>query len=299
AFLLVLLLATPWVIWKSMQFNARMTSFRNVRLSFDGALQDVYRYVLMIPLIPALTGVLAGIVFYFVTGSQDPGMYVALAVIALVTTYLLVPYIQKAFTAYYIGNHRYGQGMLEVGLSTKRYYLIYLGLFVWSILIFAAIAVAAGVGMFFSGMNIMALAPAAEGGELPQMALLPFVIATVFMYLAMLVAGVWIRAYLKAKIRNHVLNNMRLDHIAHFESSITTGRLFRFYLVNILLMICTLGLAWPWIKVRTARLMAGTTEARLTGSLDQYVSLQQSRQSALGDEIGEAFDIDANLDLAF
>jgi hypothetical protein len=45
--------------------------------------------------------------------------------------------------------------------------------------------------------------------------------------------------------------------------------------------------------------MANTTDAHIAGSLDQYVSLQQSKQSAIGDEIGEAFDVDANLDLAF
>jgi len=127
----------------------------------------------------------------------------------------------------------------------------------------------------------------------------PLIGGIVFMYIAMLIAGVWVKAYLKAKIRNHVFSNIQLEHVMRLDSSITTGRLFRFYLVNILLMICTLGLAYPWIKVRSARLMASTTEAHMSGSLAQYVSLQQSRQSAIGDEIGEAFDVDANLDLAF
>ena len=298
AFMLLLLLATPWVIWKSMQFNARMTSFRNVRFGFSGSLLDSYRYILFIPLIPLLTAVLAGIVMWFVTGSSEPGPYVALAVLAFLTTYLMIPFIQKAITGYYIGNHRYGQGLLKVDLSTKKYYLIYLCLFGWSILIFAAISVAAGVAMYFSGLDIAAMVPAAEG-ELPMMAMAPLLGSMVFMYIALLIAGVWIKAYLKAKIRNHVFSNIQLEHVMQLDSSITTGRLFRFYLVNILLMICTLGLAYPWIKVRSARLMASTTEAHMSGSLDQYVSIQQSRQSAIGDEIGEAFDVDANLDLAF
>ncbi|MGB5259971.1 MAG: YjgN family protein [Gammaproteobacteria bacterium] len=298
AFTLLLLLATPWIIWKSMQFNARMTSFRNVRFGFYGSLQDSYRYLLFLPLIPLLTALLAGIVMWFVTGSSEPGPYVTLVVLAAITTYLMVPFIQKAITGYYIGNHRYGQGLLQVNLSTKKYYLIYLCLFGWSILIFTAIILAAGVAMFFLGLNIASMIPATEG-ELPPMAMAPLIAATVFMYIAMLIAGVWIKAYLKAKIRNHVFNNIQLDNLMRLDSSITTGRLFRFYLVNILLMICTLGLAYPWIKVRSARLMASTTEAHMSGSLDQYVSMQQNRQSAIGDEIGEAFDVDANLDLAF
>ena len=298
AFILLLLLATPWVIWKGMKFNARMTSFRNVRFGFYGSLHDSYRYLLLIPMFPLLTALLAGIVLWFVTGITDPGAYVALAVVAFITIYLMVPFIQKAITGYYIGNHRYGQGSLQAELSTKRYYLIYLCLFGWSILIFAAISLTAAVAIFFSGLNIAAMVPAAES-ELPPMAMVPLIAVTVFMYITMLIAGAWMKAYLKAKIRNHVFSNIQLDNVMRLESDITTGRLFRFYLVNILLMICTLGLAYPWIKVRSARLMASTTQARLAGSLDQYVSLQQSRQSAVGDEIGEAFDLDANLDLAF
>ena len=298
AFMLVLLLATPWIIWKSMQFNARVTSFRNVRFGFYGSLKEVYRYLLVIPMLPLAVAALAGLAMWLVTGSADPGMYVGLGALAFVVTYLLVPFIQRAFTGYYIDNHRYGQGLLQADLSTRKYYLIYLALLGWSLLIFAAIAVSASMAMAFSGFNLMAMASTAEG-ELQMSALAPLIVVTVFMYVAFLIAGVWIKAYLKARIRNHVYSNIQLDNIARLESTITTGRLFRFYLVNILLMICTLGLAWPWIKVRTARLMAMTTQAHVTGSLDQYVSLQQSRQSALGDEIGEAFDVDADLDLAF
>jgi uncharacterized membrane protein YjgN (DUF898 family) len=298
AFVLLLLLATPWVLWKSMQFNARMSSYRNVRFGFNGTLNDAYKYLLYIPLMPLLTAVLAGIVLYFVTGNADPGAYVPLVVTAFLVTYLMFPFLQKAITTYYIGNHRYGQGMLHVDLSAKKYYLIYLCMFGWSILIFAGILLTAAVAMYFSGMNFAAMLPAAEG-EVPVMAMAPLIAATVFMYIGILFAGVWIKAYVKAHVRNHVFSNIQLDNVLKLDSTITTGRLFRFYLVNILLMIFTLGFAYPWIKVRIARIMANTTEAHMTGSLDQYVSLQQSKQSAIGDEIGEAFDVDANLDLAF
>lgn len=298
AFMLLLLLATPWIIWKSMQFNARMTSFRNVRFGFYGSLRDAYRYLLLIPLMPLLTGVLAGVVMWFLTGTTDPGLYITLTVVAFITTYLMVPFIQKAVTGYYINNHRFGQGPLQAGLSTKRYYLIYLSLFGWSILIFTAIGLSVGMATYFTGLNMAVMIPMSEG-EPPAMDMTPLIAVTVFMYVAFLIAGVWFKAYLKAKIRNHVFSNIQLDNVMQFESGITTGRLFRFYLVNILLMICTLGLAYPWIRVRSARLMASTTEALMSGSLGQYVSLQQNRQSALGDEIGEAFDVDADLDLAF
>ena len=123
AFVLILLLATPWIIWKSMQFNARMTSFRNVRFGFYGSLKVAYRYLLFIPLMPLLIGVMAGVAMWFLTGTTDPGVYITLTVVAFITTYLMVPFIQKAVTGYYIDNHRFGQGLLQADLSTKRYYL--------------------------------------------------------------------------------------------------------------------------------------------------------------------------------
>lgn len=296
---LCLLLATPWVIWKSIQFNARMSSFRNVRFGFYGYLLDAYRYLLLIPMIPLLTALLAGIVMFLVTGNSEPGPYVRLVVVAVIATWLMIPFLQKAVTSYYIGNHRYGQGSLKADLSTKRYYLIHLCLIGWSILVFIGIGLVTAAAIYFSGFSMAAMETMAESGELPAMAMASMIKGLLAMYIAMLIAGTWVKAYLKARIRNHVFSNIRLDNVLQLESSITTGRLFRFYLVNILLMICTLGLAWPWIRVRSARLMASTTQAHLTGDLDEYVSLQQNRQSALGDEIGEAFDLDANLDLAF
>jgi uncharacterized membrane protein YjgN (DUF898 family) len=299
ALALCLLLATPWVIWKSMQFNARMTSFRNVRFGFYGSPLDSYRYLLFIPAIPLLSALLAGIVLYLVTGSSDPGTYTTLGIVAVITTWLMLPFLQKAITSYYIGNHRYGQGSLEADLSTTRYYLIHLYMIGWSILVFAGVGLCTAAAVYFSGFSMAAMETMAESGELPSMAMASMIKGLIAMYIAILIAGTWLKAFMKAKIRNHVFNNIRLDNVLQLESSITTGRLFRFYLVNMLLLVCTLGLAWPWIKVRSARLMAGTTQAQLTGNLDEYVSLQQNRQSALGDEIGEAFDLDANLDLAF
>ena len=297
--LLSLLLATPWVVWKSMRFNARMTSFRNVRFGFYGSVRDAYRYLLFMPLIPLLSVLLVGVMMWFVKGWSDSGTYIALAVVAIIAIWLMVPFLQKAVTSYVIGNHRYGQGVLRAELSTRQYYLIYLYLIGWSILVFVGVGLVAGGAIFFSGLGIAAMVPAAEGSQLPSAALAPIISVVVVIYVAMLIAGTWLKAYVKAHIHNYVFNNIHLDNIMQLSSSITTGRLFHFYLVNMLLMICTLGLAWPWVKVRSARLMAATTQAHVAGSLDAYVNQQQVRQSAIGDEIGEVFDVDADLDLAF
>lgn len=298
AFAVLLLLASPWVIWRSIQFNARMTSYRNVRFGFDGALQDAYRYLLAIPLIPLLTAAVIAAVLYFGTGTVGPQTALALIGFAVLATYLLIPFLQKAITAWYINNYRYGEGRLRADLSAGRYYLVYLCLLGWGLLIFAVIGVVMGGVTMFTSMSIAAVAQESTGA-VSLAAILPLIVASLFAYIAMLLAGVWAKAYVKVKIRNYVFGRTRLDNVLQLGSQITTGRLFRFYLVNILLLFSTFGFAWPWIKVRTAHLMAETAQAEVYASLDQYASLQRSRQSALGDEIGEAFDVDADMDLAF
>ena len=75
--------------------------------------------------------------------------------------------------------------------------------------------------------------------------------------------------------------------------------LFGIYATNTLLLILSLGLAYPWVKTRLARYHIAATQPELTGSLDQYITEQQNRQSALGDEMGEAFDVAAEMDLAY
>jgi uncharacterized membrane protein YjgN (DUF898 family) len=51
---IALFLAMPWIIWRSVEFDARMTSYRNVRFAFEGILKVVYCYLLLIPLLPLL-----------------------------------------------------------------------------------------------------------------------------------------------------------------------------------------------------------------------------------------------------
>src|SRR5262249_4702243 len=41
--------------------------------------------------------------------------------------------------------------------------------------------------------------------------------------------------------------------IARFRSRVTGGAVLGLYLVNVLLLIATLGLAWPWVRVRNIR----------------------------------------------
>ncbi len=59
---------------------------------------------------------------------------------------------------------------------------------------------------------------------------------------------------------------------------------------NALVAVLSLGLAIPWTKIRMIRYKLSCLSAR--GELKVYRGTNVGRQSATGDEIGDAFDID-------
>jgi uncharacterized membrane protein YjgN (DUF898 family) len=53
--LLAVALASPWLIWKSLQFKLYNSSYRGIRFGFRGTLRAVYKVYLLFPLLSALT----------------------------------------------------------------------------------------------------------------------------------------------------------------------------------------------------------------------------------------------------
>jgi uncharacterized membrane protein YjgN (DUF898 family) len=301
-FAVILTLVSPWLIWKSLQFNARMMSYRNVRFSFKGTLKEAYTILLLIPFIPLI---LTGIVFlllYLISGELSLEVILAILPITFLATYLLFPYIQQLFTSYYINHQKYGQGNFFTQLSSKKYYKTYLFMILWvSLLIMATSAILTIIMAIFTGIdaytNIQSLG---SYDEQMSPAVIEGVIATmIFMvipiYLAFIFVGLWAKAYLETHIRAYVFHHTQLDQVLRLKSNLAIGKLFIIYATNTLAIIFTMGLAYPWAIIRLTRYKIESIDAIVTGDLSNYVNQQQEKQSALGDEVGNAFDLDLDL----
>ncbi len=66
-------------------------------------------------------------------------------------------------------------------------------------------------------------------------------------------------------------------------------------ITNFLLVIVTLGLGVPWAKVRMARLFLENTHVDTSIGIDSYLTQRQEEQSSLGEQIGDAFDVDVGV----
>ncbi len=305
-FAIILALVSPWLVWKSLQFNARMMSYRNVRFSFKGALKEAYTILLLIPFIPIILTSIVFLLLYFISGDLSSEEILAILPIAFLATYLLFPHVQQLFTSYYINHQKYGQGDFSTQLSSKKYYKTYLFMILWvSLLIMATSTILALIMAVFTALaggmdaytNIQSLGSYDE--EMGPAAIEGMIAAMIFMvipiYLAFIFVGLWAKAYLETHIREYVFHRTQLDQVLRLKSNLAMGKLFMIYATNTLAVIFTMGLAYPWAIIRLTRYKIESIDAIVTGNLSNYVNQQQEKQSALGDEVGNAFDLDLDL----
>lgn len=309
-FLLILLFAfIPWIVWRSLRFNARMTSLRNVHFSFKGRLGKSYLFYLVIPFIfPLLISSLFSFGYsvlvyeypienfynYFSDLINFPDYYpteILILIVGSVSMYLLmIPYVQKIKMSYYMNNSCFGQGKFSSNISASKFYLIDIltflvtaAVFLFPIMIFLLIY---GFNAFFG-----------YGSEFLDNVNSIVPVFFIFVAYVFMLSSVFLStAFFTAKLRNYVYSNTQLNDNISVNSNLNTWNLFWLYLSNFFLMIFTVGLAYPLTIIRKTKYMAETVSVKNVEAFSQFVSQQEQQQSALGEEIGEAFDVGSGIE---
>lgn len=309
-FLLILLFAfIPWIVWRSLRFNARMTSLRNVHFSFKGRLGKSYLFYLVIPFIfPLLISSLFSFGYsvlvyeypienfynYFSDLINFPDYYpteILILTVGSVSMYLLmIPYVQKIKMSYYMNNSCFGQGKFSSNISASKFYLIDIltflvtaAVFLFPIMIFLLIY---GFNAFFG-----------YGSEFLDNVNSIVPVFFIFVAYVFMLSSVFLStAFFTAKLRNYVYSNTQLNDNISVNSNLNTWNLFWLYLSNFFLMIFTVGLAYPLTIIRKTKYMAETVSVKNVEAFSQFVSQQEQQQSALGEEIGEAFDVGSGIE---
>lgn len=112
--LLGLLVVFPWLIVRSMIFNARMTSFSNVRFGFIGTVGQAFLVFLVYPILVVLT---------------------------LYTTF---PVLDRAVKNFSISNHKLGQAKFHMEVGLGPFYKAMLVALAWIIVVGAIAVLATG-----------------------------------------------------------------------------------------------------------------------------------------------------------
>jgi len=208
--------------------------------------------------------------------------FLILPIASVFTLYLALPWVLKRIDSFLISNVRYGDKQFQAELSTTKYYSASLITVFFMLIAFALFAIVLGmVGMSFAQF-------ATE--ETPQ-----FSWALVVMFAFYIIILNVVGAYYQATIRNHIFNNTEVDNVAKFTSSFDFVSLAWLHLSNLVLIMCTFSLAYPWAKIRAAQYAINHTQVKLSDEKEKVIDQLGEPQTAIGDELANVFDVDIAL----
>jgi uncharacterized membrane protein YjgN (DUF898 family) len=241
----------PWLINSSLRFNARNTSYRNIRFNFTGT------YV----------GALVNYVIWPIMGWSTLG--------------LLLPRARKARDYFYVNKHEYAGRPFETSFSTGRIYLIYLG----GIAIFVALIAAMFVGVGF-------LVASLKGAKLPADAASYITFAIIPVYVIIYTVA---STFIDIAVFNLSLNRAKFDGRHELCSRVSPWVMSWIVISNLLLILVTLGLFYPWARVRMTRYETTRLSLVAASDLDEYTSELERARSAVGEEVAGFFDLGIGL----
>jgi uncharacterized membrane protein YjgN (DUF898 family) len=249
----------PWVVIQALAFNARYSSYRNLRFHFDGQYGEAFRY------------------------------YILWTIFALFTLGLAYPYAIYLRKRFAVDRSRYGATAFEFDAGARQFYVVYviavlvvLGLFFAIIVTFGGLA---AISEIFGSTEASPDAP--ETGRF----LFLFSLAVNLAILAVLTAAAIV---VQTVITNYVLQHVKLAGFK-FDMRMHPMRVLWIQLSNIVMIVLSVGMLIPWARVRMVRYRLSCLSLLATQSLDEFAAGERQRLTATGEEIGEVLDLDLGL----
>jgi len=217
-----------------------------------------------------------GVRFSF-RGAVQPFFLLSLRGLALsaITFGIFYPFYECESRAYLIDQSRFGSSSFQFDGQPKDLFWIYAR---HSIAMLVGMVVLAGI--IFATHDLTAVG---NGSVSPLIGFAMFVPFMVLVGIVMLSVNV---------SRRRFFSNHTSFAGARFKTTITMGNLLGLYATNALLLLFTLGLAFPWVTVRSRRY--DCDHLTLTGVLDLDVIQQDAQKAtAVGEELSGFLDVDA------
>lgn len=258
------LAVAPWVIVRSVAFNARYSMFRNMTFHFSAGYRDALKALCPWFIIPIL---IVGMMFDW------RGKYIMFGIAWSVFAFSF-PWLIRRLKKFVAENTVFG-GKNGIFLATGRQFFgVYFKSGVITILL---MILATMTTVFFFKKSPEKL------GHLSYLAAIP-------MYAAYAVGY----AYLQAKSGNLVWDNMHLGPI-HFKSTLRWGELLWLYITNAIGITFSLGLLIPWAIMRTLKYRIDNMRVLMEGELTEFQGSDKNTVTAVGAEAIDFFDMDFSL----
>ncbi|WP_424972174.1 YjgN family protein [Dinoroseobacter sp. S76] len=252
----------PYLLYRSLRFNARVSSWSGVRFNFTGTYGGAFKAYLLIP---------------FLT---------------LFTAYLAWPFAERAQRRYTTNGHVLGRSPLSFDAPIGPFYKAFGLSVLWFLFV-----ICCGLGVILAlsighsggtGWDLNDPQGTAElfGGTV-------FFLSLFFLFFALVTSATLFQAF----IRNVVYNNTLLDGRHSFVSTVSPMAILWIVATNGVAVIFSFGLLLPWAQIRLASYFADHTEFVPDGSLDGFISHFEAEKSSIGDAFTdiEGIDFDINL----
>lgn len=277
--LVVLAAIFPWLIRQSLRFRARYSSYRGIHFQFVGELAEIY--LLAAPLIIFIVPfVLVGV--YAEVDNQEPPLWLAAFLgVAMVIYLIVVPYLHYRFKRYQHNNALLGSAKARFTATARHFYAAYgilFGVLLLIVIAFGVIGFLAGSGLFTSE----------KGAGFFGVGVLLLIAGTYIAYLLLFAAFVVL-------IQNRIWNNTTVGEVS-FRSNARVLPMAGIYLVNVILLVVTLGLFTPFAVIRSLKYRLESVTAITVSGMDQFLSGAAVREvAATGEGAADLFDLDIGL----
>ncbi len=205
--------------------------------------------------------------------------YVGWGVVAVITLYVMAPYWIYKRVRFLLVNTSVGTQRAAFATGPGRFFAFYftaLGLAIGAV---AAIALlSGGIGAAFGAGGGPPSAGFAMG-------------AGAFLILGLIAIPLAIGAYWERSFTNAIFGGLAIGP-HRVNCRIRFGRLLWLYVTNVLGVLLTLGLFYPWALIRRLRYQLECMDVQVAGSLDEFTAAAAPDASATGEAIGEVFDVD-------
>lgn len=261
----VYLCIIPYLIYKSLRFNARNLMYRNLSCSFQGTPQESYTINAgLVMLIPFTLG-------------------------------LIFPYWDFRRRKYAFSNISYGNADFDFKGGAGNFYKYYAIASLIPLLLLLLLGFMGGIAYFIfnqSDSQFLSdiLARAASEDMKPI-----WIMAAVTAYIVFILSMMAVKQYIFVALTNCTINNLSIGSSMVFNSGMKVTKFLVIQFVNFFAILFSLGLLYPWSRIRKMKYITECLSITAYSDFDSFVAVSAPDVSALGDAGADFFDIDIAL----
>lgn len=206
--------------------------------------------------------------------------YLLLPFLLPLTLGLIFPYWAYRRKKYFFDNFAFGDRRNAFTGIPVDFYKIYIKAFLIMVLFVVAVVV---LFVVVGGMT-MGMEGISAG----------FALLFVAAYLGFFLAVIFAQQYVYAKVTNYCWRYSSLG-VVKFRSSLDAGKLMWIRVTNILALILSAGLLFPWTKVRQSKYILENLIVITYQGLDDFAAGEKDAENALGEAAIDFFDFEVGL----